>query len=240
MSKMIIVEGNSNYKDNTRNYFVKGERGYSAYELYVQNGGTLTEEEWLNEFLNADNFYNKSETDDLLDDKINITDIVDNVNSTATNKPLSANQGKELKDLVDGKADSSTTLDGYGITDAYTKSEIDTELSNYKINGDFAVITGTIECATQQGYNSKNIDYPTGFTQNNCVVISFGSGGQSFNFGYAGLAFGYNYTSANNGYLTGAQDRNIIFYENNMGISYYNSSSATVTYAYQIVLMKIS
>ena len=36
---------------------------------------------------------------------------------------------------ISGKADSSTTLAGYGITDAYTKSEIDTKLSaamNYK------------------------------------------------------------------------------------------------------------
>lgn len=63
MSKMIIIEGNSNEKDNVRTYMVKGERGYSAYDLYVQNGGTLTEEEWLDEFLNAENFYNKSEID---------------------------------------------------------------------------------------------------------------------------------------------------------------------------------
>ena len=36
--------------------------------------------------------------------KVNIVDIVDNLSSTATNKPLSANQGKVLKGLVDGKA----------------------------------------------------------------------------------------------------------------------------------------
>ena len=66
MSKLIIVEGNSNDKDNVRAIMVKGERGYSAYELYVQNGGTLTEEEWLDEFLNADNFYNKLSVSDLL------------------------------------------------------------------------------------------------------------------------------------------------------------------------------
>lgn len=28
----------------------KGERGYSNYELYVLNGGTMTEEEWLDHF----------------------------------------------------------------------------------------------------------------------------------------------------------------------------------------------
>lgn len=37
------------------------------------------------------------------------TDVVDNVTSSATNKPLSANQGKVLKSLVDSKADASAT-----------------------------------------------------------------------------------------------------------------------------------
>lgn len=69
MSKLIIIEGNSNDKDNTRAYMVKGEKGYSAYDLYVQHGGTLTEEEWLDEFLNAENFYNKSEVDEKNDEQ---------------------------------------------------------------------------------------------------------------------------------------------------------------------------
>lgn len=144
MSKIIIIEPNTNDKDQVRAYLVKGERGFSAYDIYVQNGGTLTEEEWLDAFLNADNYYNKTETDDLLDDKINITDIVDNVTSTNTNKPLSANQGKELKDLIDGKADSSTTLAGYGITDAYTKTESD---NNYQPK----VLSGTSDPSSSLG-----------------------------------------------------------------------------------------
>ena len=28
----------------------KGERGYSNYEIYVKNGGTMTEQEWLDHF----------------------------------------------------------------------------------------------------------------------------------------------------------------------------------------------
>ena len=39
--------------------------------------------------------------------KVNITDIRDNLTSTDTNKPLSANQGKVLKGLIDGKASTS-------------------------------------------------------------------------------------------------------------------------------------
>ena len=34
-----------------------------------------------------------------------------------------------LATKINGKADSATTLDGYGITNAYTKTEIDTELN---------------------------------------------------------------------------------------------------------------
>ena len=60
MSKLTIVEGNSNDKDNVRVIMVKGEKG---------------------------------EMGDL-----NHNDIVDNLTSTATDKVLSANQGKVLKD----------------------------------------------------------------------------------------------------------------------------------------------
>ena len=75
MAKMTIIEGNSNDKDNVRAYMVKGEKGYSAYDLYVQHGGTLTEEQWLDAFLNAENYYNKTETDNLLDAKANSSDV---------------------------------------------------------------------------------------------------------------------------------------------------------------------
>ena len=74
MSKMVIIEGNSSDKDNVRAIMVKGEQGYSAYDLYVQNGGTLTEEQWLDAFLNAENFYNKTE----IDEKFNIPLTLDN------------------------------------------------------------------------------------------------------------------------------------------------------------------
>lgn len=111
MSKIIIIEGNSNDKDNVRAYMVKGERGYSAYDLYVQNGGTLTEEQWLDEFINAENFYNKTETNTLLEAKVSITDIKDDLTSTDTDKPLSANQGKVLKGLIDYIDDYLTVAD---------------------------------------------------------------------------------------------------------------------------------
>lgn len=44
---------------------------------------------------------NRSLIENVTTNKVNVSDIIDNVNSTETNKPLSANQGKILKDLID-------------------------------------------------------------------------------------------------------------------------------------------
>ena len=49
--------------------------------------------------------------------------------SDSTTDSLSAAQGKALKELVDGKADKATTLSGYGINDAYTKTETDNKVN---------------------------------------------------------------------------------------------------------------
>lgn len=59
---------------------------------------------------------NKNLIDGITTNKVNVSDIIDNLTTTATNKPLSANQGKVLKELinalqtaVNGKSDSSHT-----------------------------------------------------------------------------------------------------------------------------------
>jgi len=52
--------------------------------------------------------------------KVNVSDIRDNLTSTDTNKPLSANQGKVLKGLVDGKASNTHTQASNTITDMGT------------------------------------------------------------------------------------------------------------------------
>ena len=113
MSKMVIVEGNSNDKDNVRTIMVKGERGYSAYEIAVQNGYTGTEAEWKDSFLNAETYYNKTEVNGLLDEKVNVTDIIDNLTSSEAQKPLSAKQGKNLKDGLDEANESIDGLENY-------------------------------------------------------------------------------------------------------------------------------
>lgn len=67
----------------------KGERGYSNYEIYVKNGGTLTEQEWLDHF-GVD-----------LTDVVKVQDIVNNVTTNTSTKPLSAAQGRYLKNYID-------------------------------------------------------------------------------------------------------------------------------------------
>lgn len=54
----------------------KGERGYSAYEIAVKHGYTGTEEEWSEDFLNAENYYDKTEADALINSKKNAGDFV--------------------------------------------------------------------------------------------------------------------------------------------------------------------
>lgn len=56
---------------------------------------------------------NKQLIDVITGNKVNVSDIVDNLSTNATDKPLSAAQGFELKKLVDGKAPAYT----YGTAD---------------------------------------------------------------------------------------------------------------------------
>ena len=93
----------------------KGERGYSAYEIAVQNGYTGTEEEWANAFLSADYYYTKTEADTLL-------------------------AAKAAK------------------TEVYLK-------------GDYAVVTGSIEYEEGKRSEQVTLDYPTGYTKENCIIV---------------------------------------------------------------------
>lgn len=91
---------------------------------------------------------NKSLIDNITTSKVNVSDIIDNLTSTATNKPLSANQGKILKDLidmltasVDNKVDK---VSGKGLsTNDYTTAE------KNKLNG----IASGAEVNTQSDWN---------------------------------------------------------------------------------------
>ena len=79
--------------------------------------------------------------------------------SDSTTESLSAAQGKVLKGLVDGKADKATTLSGYGINDAYTKTETDNKVnvrSSSTLPDDAP--DGTIIINPDEGTNVINMD----------------------------------------------------------------------------------
>lgn len=91
-----------------------------------------------------DNYYNKAEVEELIRNATHDADMVDYDNSK-TGLPAVTIQDAvdQLHEIIgintediENKADKATTLSGYGITDAYTQTEINTKLNNirtYKI-----------------------------------------------------------------------------------------------------------
>lgn len=74
-------------------------------------------------------YYNKTQVDTALNGKANTSDIPTSLSSLsddATHRLVTDTE----KSTWNGKADTATTLSEYGITDAYTKSEVDTALGN--------------------------------------------------------------------------------------------------------------
>jgi hypothetical protein len=82
----------------------KGERGYSNYEIYVKNGGTLTEEEWLEHFgVDLTGYAKTTEVSTMLDNEIG-----DLSELETENKDNTVDAINELKGNID-------TLDERGI-----------------------------------------------------------------------------------------------------------------------------
>ena len=80
------------------------------------------------------NYYTKTEVNELIPEvPTNLSDFIDDLGDNPTH---THNQYLTEHQNISGKADKSTTLSGYGITDAYTKTEVDSKLSAvYKFKG---------------------------------------------------------------------------------------------------------
>lgn len=120
----------------------KGERGDSAYEIAVKHGYTGTEEQWSDDFLNADNYYDKTEMDTIIE-----------------------NHSKDLGLELNSKSMSrDVTYDG--------TTERNLTLNYLDWGTDLAVLTGEITTtASTPDELQININYPSGFSSINCVVI---------------------------------------------------------------------
>ena len=212
----------------------KGERGYSSYEIAVLNGFEGTEQDWLEHF-GVD-----------LTGYINTNDVIDNLTSTSTNYPLSAKQGKELKTLIDSKADDNTTYSKTEVdtelatkansSDVYSKNDTDTLLAT-KLDASKIVIVETTYRTWTEG-ESININYPPGFNLENTFVLgvtayskmgSYVSGWSCPNI--------ISRSSDTNSYLTGTY-ASVGLEENNMTLK-STVTGGSSTRKYVIALMKI-
>lgn len=82
----------------------------------------------------------------------------------AKDEVVKTDLGSALQAEITGKADAATSLSGYGITDAYTKTEVDAKISSvYKAKGTLASsgLTNSLLVAANEG-NVYNIS--DGFT----------------------------------------------------------------------------
>lgn len=162
-------------------------------------------------------------------------DIVDNLNSTATDKALSAKQGKELNEKFEntntnykGKWNGLISdLDTENISDSWLTvlnsgklqhRTIPNILSSYNVvtKGDFAVISGS--CQFDGSSRIFTVEYPSGFNCKNTVIINVLK------------------TNGNNSYeilnVNGFLNADCI-------ILIYDYSTSPTTLNYKIVLMKV-
>lgn len=97
---------------------------------------------------------NKSLIDSITTSKVNVSDIVDNMTSTAANKPLSANQGRLLRQLIDLTREQK--LDATALAGA-----IETALAEAKASGEF---DGTDGSSGKDGKSAFDYAVEGGFT----------------------------------------------------------------------------
>ena len=97
-----LQQTTGNLPTNTTYWQLLAKRGDSAYELYQKHGGTLSEDVWLDEFTNAENFYNKAE----VDNKLSLRDLL------LSQKPYYFNTVADMKAYDLGAGSVAITL-GY-------------------------------------------------------------------------------------------------------------------------------
>lgn len=137
MSKMIIIEGNSNDKDNVRAYMVKGEKGDPGVSptVEVSKEGKVT--------------------------TIIITDV----------------EGEHTITLNDGEdGTTANIINSTTLTDktkeTYSANILDTLLDDKLDANKIATITGSYTVLSSEAQHEESINFPTGFSLSNCVVIS--------------------------------------------------------------------
>lgn len=105
----------------------------------------------------------------------------------------------------------------------------DKKASDYTTNDKFKVLTGSITLTNTGG--STNVDYPSGFTKDNCIVIACG-----ITYNSAGYrAFGTVQAAVSTGARLNSSSITVGCFPIQSA-----TSSPTGTFDYKLVLMKIS
>lgn len=115
--------------------------------------------------------------------------------------------------------------------------------SNVIYHDDVAIITGnkTLDAnssSSGQEYaqTTWNIEYPTGFSKNNCIVLAFqGSLETNLRVG----AYGTGPVTSTN-FVRATLPRTVVLWDDLIDLECWNPSSSTKTYYYKLVLLKIS
>ena len=240
MSKLIIVEGNSNDKDNTRAFMVKGESGTSP-TLSASRSGTTTTVTMTD--------YEGTHTFDV-EDGVSPTVATSKENGVTTVTITDAS-GTHTATINDGEvseaeleAGLATKFDKTGGTitsDVDVQGVITANSSRVITRGDFALINGTLTMT--DGVASDEVNYPTSptgvpYNSTNCVVLSF----MAHNSTSTASVSNYGYTEKSIGYSSGAIGHRIGLKTDKIAININNpmADTGTATFEYTIVLMKVS
>ena len=165
------------------------DSGTSKYNIYALVDGSV--EKLTTVEVNLDNYFTKTEieadflkkadadgkyaTITTVDGKVDKTDILDNLTSTNTDKPLSANQGKVLKDEVDLKANDSDVVKKTDIVTTIDSASTDDKTPSAK--------------AVYDNMKNKNTIQPSGTISNYSTVFDWAVNNVGASCGYEGNMF---------------------------------------------------
>lgn len=158
---------------------------------------------------------------------VNEGKIIDSFN-TPDDKTQNAPSIHIVEEALNTKSNSS---------DVYTKTQCDDLLLNKFDKNNFSVLSGTSNVIQYNGYVYFYLDYPTGFTKDNCVVISQMC---EPNLESATLQSGEVLTVAVDSNNQTQVNPRVRLTDNYIFIHIFNKTGTAKTFNYKIALMKIS
>lgn len=151
-----------------------------------------------------------------------------------------------MSEKIYGICENKCLKEVYPKEETYNKTEVDTKLNskanssdlvNYKLKGDFAVINCVLTLSN--GTADTIINYPSGFNSDNCIVIAFLARNSLLE---SGIKHTYGYIETPTGYASGAIGHRVTLTSNDIRLEINNPqehTSGTSTYDIKIVLMKV-